>query len=64
MCTPYLVLSVLLKQIRKNGCTIITPEPEGFRKPNGAQIKADICMSNMGGLVFGFNHRVAQKLAT
>ena len=25
--------SVLLKEIRKNGCTIITPEPEGFRRP-------------------------------
>ena len=52
-----LFVSVLLKQIRKNGCTIITPELEGFRRPNWAQIKAD----NMGGLVFGFDYRMAQK---
>ena len=55
------VSSVLLKQIRKNGCTIITPELEGFRGPNWAQIKADLCVSNMGGLVFGFDYWVAQK---
>ena len=46
--------SVLLKQIRKNDCTIITSELEGFRRPNWAQIKADLCVNNMGGLVFGF----------
>ena len=57
-----MVQSVLLKQIRKkNVCTIITPELEGFRRPNWAQIKADLCVSNMGGLVFGFDYWVAQR---
>ena len=40
-----------IKQISQNSCTIITPELEGFRRPNWAQIKADLCVSNMGGLV-------------
>ena len=56
-----LSLSVLLKQIRKNACTIITPELEGFGRPNWAQIEADLCVSNMGGLVFLFDYRVTQK---
>ena len=29
--------------------------------PNQAQIEADLCVSNMGGLFFGFDYRVAQK---
>ena len=37
---------------KKNGYTIITPAPEGFRRPNWAQIEADLCVSDMGGLVF------------
>ena len=55
------LLSVLLKQIRKNSCTIITPELEGFRRPNWAQIKADLCVSNVSELVFGFDYWVAHK---
>ena len=50
-----------IKQISQNGCTIITPELEGFKRPNWAQIEADLCVSDMGGLVFRFDHRVAQK---
>ena len=46
--------SVLLKQIRKNGCTIITPELEGFRRPNWAQNEADLCVSNVGRYLWGF----------
>ena len=45
-----------IKQISQNGCTIITPELEGFRRPNWAQIEADHCVSDMGGLVFGFDY--------
>ena len=42
-------VSVLLKQIRKNSCTIITPELEGFKRPNWAQIKAELCVHDLGG---------------
>ena len=42
-----------IKQISQNGCTIITPELEGFRRPNWAQIEADLCVSDIGRLVFG-----------
>ena len=45
--------SVYLKQIRRNGCTIITPELEGFRRPNWAQIEADLCVSNVGRYLWG-----------
>ena len=41
-----------IKQISQNGCTNIPPELEGFRRPNWAQIKADLCVSDMGGLIF------------
>ena len=45
--------SVYLKQIRRNGCTIIRPELEGFRRPNWAQIEADLCVSNVGRYLWG-----------
>ena len=37
------------------------PELEGFRRPNLTQIEADLCVSDMGKLVFGFDYRMAQK---
>ena len=50
-----------IKQIRKKLCHSITPELEGFRRPNCAQIEAELCASDLGGLYFGFDYQVAQK---
>ena len=33
----------------------------GLRRPNWAQIEAELCVSDLGGLFFGFDYRVAQK---
>ena len=46
---------------KKKLCHCITPEPEGFRRPNWAQIEAKLCVSDLDGLGSGFDYRVAQK---
>ena len=49
------------KANKKKAFNGITPELEGFRRPNGAQIEADLCVSDMGGLVIGFDYSVVHK---
>ena len=41
----------------------ITPELEGFKRPDWAQIEAELCVSDLGWLFFLdlFDYRVAQK---
>ena len=54
-------VSLYIKQIRKKVCHSITPNREGFRRPNWAQIEAELYVSDLGGLFFGFDYRVAHK---
>ena len=56
----YIYIYIYIKQIRKKVCHSITPELEGFRRPNWAQIVAEVCVSDLGGLFFGFDYWVAQ----
>ena len=46
---------------KKKLCHRITPKLESFKRPNGAQIEAELGVSALGGLFFGFVYRVAQK---
>ena len=41
-----------INQIRKKLCHSITHELEGFRRSNWAQIEAELCVSDLGGLFF------------
>ena len=45
----FFLLVIIIQQISQNGCTNITPEVEGIRRPSWAQIEADLCVSDMGG---------------
>ena len=49
------------KANKKTVCHRIMPQLEGFRRPHWAQIEAELCVSDQGGLIFGFDYRVAQK---
>ena len=41
-----------IKQICKNGCTIITQEPKGLREPKQAQMKAAFYVSKVNRYFF------------
>ena len=44
------------KANKKKLCHSITPELQGFRRPNWAQIEAELCVSDLG-VFFLFDYR-------
>ena len=51
----------IYKANKKKLCHRITPKIEGFKRPNWAQTEAELCVSDLGGLFFGFDFQVAQN---